>query len=98
MKMVAMADPVDLEFLDRFFMSDNAPENGMGLSDLDGFLTGILVGPDLIIPSEWLPHVWGGEAHVFQSQEEAQLAEDAFLVPPGKGLVPARRGHSLLRT
>jgi hypothetical protein len=35
--MVAMADPVDLEFLDRFFMSDNAPENGMGLSDLDGF-------------------------------------------------------------
>ena len=31
--MVAMADPVDLEFLDRFLVSDNAPENGMGLSD-----------------------------------------------------------------
>jgi uncharacterized protein len=77
--MVAMADPVDLEFLDRFLMSDNAPENGMGLSDLDGFLTGILVGPELIMPSEWLPHVWGGEAPVFETQEQAQLVVSTIM-------------------
>src|SRR4051794_39002959 len=54
-------------------MSDNAPENGMALSDLDGFLTGILVGPELIMPSEWLPHVWGGEAPTFENEEPARL-------------------------
>ena len=53
-----MNDWVDLDLLDHFLMSDAAPDNGMGLSDLDGFLTGILVGPHLIMPSEWLPHVW----------------------------------------
>jgi yecA family protein len=61
-----MSDWVDLDLLDHFLMSDAAPDNGMALSDLDGFLTGILVGPDLIMPSEWLPHVWGGEEPVFE--------------------------------
>src|SRR4051794_18883907 len=54
-------------------MSDKAPENGMALSDLDGFLTGILVGPERIMPSEWLPHVWGGEAPTFENAEQARL-------------------------
>jgi len=36
----------------------------MTLSELDGYVTGILACPDMIAPSEWLPHVWGetGEA------------------------------------
>lgn len=67
-----MSDWIDLDVLDRFLMSDAAPENSMGLSDLDGFLTGILVGPDLIMPSEWLPHIWGGEEPIFESAEQAQ--------------------------
>ncbi len=32
-------------------MSDESPENCMQISDLDGFLTAIVVGPDLIKPS-----------------------------------------------
>src|SRR6516225_1538705 len=55
-------DQVDLEALDRFLMSDRSPPDSMMLSDLDGFLTGIAVGPELVLPSEWLPLVWGGEA------------------------------------
>src|SRR3954454_19135011 len=70
---MTMADPVDLDVLDRYLMSDNAPDDGMVLSDLDGFLTGILVGPELIMPSEWLPHVWGGEAPAFENEEQARL-------------------------
>jgi uncharacterized protein len=34
-------------------------DEAMLLSELDGFLAGILVCPDLIMPSEWLPMVWG---------------------------------------
>ncbi len=64
--------PVDLDALDAFLMSDRAPEDGMGLSDLDGFLTGIVVGPELIVPSEWLPVVWGGGEPTFESDKEAR--------------------------
>jgi hypothetical protein len=44
----------DLDALD-------APDDSMGLPDLDGFLTGIVVALELILPSEWLPAIWGGE-------------------------------------
>jgi Uncharacterised protein family (UPF0149) len=37
---------------------DHAPDGNIGLSNLDGFLTGIVVGPELNLPSEWLPVIW----------------------------------------
>ena len=40
--------PIDLDALDDYLMSDRAPDDSMGLSDLDGFLTGVIVGPELI--------------------------------------------------
>ena len=64
------ADPIDLDALDDYLMSDHAPDDSMGLSDLDGFLTGIVVGPELILPSEWLPVIWGGEEPVFETEDE----------------------------
>jgi uncharacterized protein len=48
----------------------------MLLSELDGFLAGILVCPDLIMPSEWLPMVWGrgnkDAAPVFENTNQAE--------------------------
>ena len=41
----------DLKSLDEYLMSDLSPQNCMQLSDLDGFLTAIVVGPELIQPS-----------------------------------------------
>ena len=74
-----MTGSIDLDVLEQFLLSDAAPENCMGLSDLDGFLTGLLVGPDLIMPSEWLPHIWGGEDPVFETTEEAQAILGAIM-------------------
>ena len=54
-------------------MSDHAPDDSMGLSDLDGFLTGIVVGPDLILPSEWLPVIEGGTGPEFQTEDEMRI-------------------------
>ncbi|MGE5195676.1 MAG: UPF0149 family protein [Deltaproteobacteria bacterium] len=72
-------DSVDLEPLDEFLMSDRAPPNSMMLSDLDGFLAGIAVGPELVRPSEWLPLIWGGEAPEFASLDEANAIIGAIM-------------------
>jgi hypothetical protein len=40
---------LDLKELARYLDSDLSPDDCLGLSDLDGFLTGIVVGPELII-------------------------------------------------
>ena len=65
-----LSAPIDLDALDDYLMSDRAPDDSMGLSDLDGFLTGIVVGPELVLPSEWLPMIWGGEEPEFETEYE----------------------------
>lgn len=67
----AIIDHVDLEALEAFLMSDRSPPDSMMLSELDGFLTGIAIGPELIRPSEWLPLIWGGAAPEFAGLDEA---------------------------
>ena len=65
-----------LERLEKFLL--NLPDNGeaMLLEELDGFIAGILVCPDLIMPGRWLPQVWGHgndqDAPVFDSMEQVQ--------------------------
>jgi uncharacterized protein len=65
-------EPADLDTLNEFLMSDRAPENSMGLSDLDGFLTALAIGPEPIPAVEWLPVIWGGDAPDFANAEEEQ--------------------------
>ncbi len=42
-----MPETAGLELLDAFLLSDGAPDNGMGLSDLNGFLSGLGVGLEM---------------------------------------------------
>jgi uncharacterized protein len=65
--------PIDLDALDAYLMSNHAPDDSMGLSDLDGFLTGIVVGPELMLPSEWLPVIWGGGEPEFETEAEMRI-------------------------
>jgi uncharacterized protein len=52
--------PLGLSALEARMSALPAECDVMLLSELDGFLTGIVVCPDLIPPVEWLPYVWGG--------------------------------------
>jgi uncharacterized protein len=61
-----------IEELDEFLMSDQAPDDCMQLSDLDGFLTGIVVGPELIMPSEWMPVIWQDDEPEFKDMDQAE--------------------------
>jgi uncharacterized protein len=53
----------DKEFdeLDRFLLSDRSPEDAMTMDTLHGYLTAIAIGPETIMPAEWLPRVWGAD-------------------------------------
>src|SRR5512144_1009155 len=73
------ASDFDLDALDAFLMSDRAPKDCMQLSDLDVFLAGIAIGPELIMPSEWIPVIWGGAEPEFESMEEAQRVLNAMM-------------------
>ena len=42
---IPLSGQIDLDALDDYLMSDRAPDYSMKLSDLDGFLTGLVVGP-----------------------------------------------------
>lgn len=64
-------DDADYEALDEFLMSDDSPEESMMLPDLHGFLTAVITGPT-VMPSEWLPVVWGGDQPVFRSIAQAR--------------------------
>jgi len=59
---------VDINRLDTFLASDDSPEESMLISDLDGFLTGILCSPELILPSEWFPTVWNTPEPTFTDE------------------------------
>ncbi|SMP00109.1 uncharacterized protein SAMN06265173_1711 [Thalassovita litoralis] len=52
----------------------------MTLSELDGYLVGVLACPDIIPPSEWIPHVWGetGEPN-FPDQKTAEATISAVM-------------------
>jgi uncharacterized protein len=69
----------DLTALDAFLMSERSPEESMLLSDLDGFLTAIAVGPELVTPSEWMPIIWRWETPEFDSETEMQTVLGAIL-------------------
>ncbi|HEU4850577.1 MAG TPA: UPF0149 family protein [Telluria sp.] len=53
----------DKEFddLDAFLLSDSCPEDAMTMDMLHGYLTAIAIGPEPIMPAEWLPRVWGDD-------------------------------------
>jgi len=66
----------EYEELEEFLLHESELKHPMNLDALDGFMTALIIGPDTIMPSEWLPHVWGSsgssETPRFQSGEQAE--------------------------
>ncbi len=51
------------------FLAACGPQ-AMSLESLDGFFAALICGPDVVLPSEYLPQIWGDDAS-FESDEQA---------------------------
>ena len=77
----------ELEFLDSFLLDrfdDETEVLGMDegvlcVSELDGLLTAIVCGPTTVMPSRWLPAVWGEFPPVFDDLEDANRIMSLFM-------------------
>ena len=49
--------------------------DGMSIGELDGYVAALIVCPEVILPSEWLTEVWGGEGAFADLCESGEIAE-----------------------
>lgn len=93
-----MLTDVELDRLDALLMAIPIERDGMMLSEFDGFCAGLVVSPAMILPSEWLPLVWGGGDAPFDDLDDLDRVTDLImrhyndvalsLTPPGADVGP----------
>jgi yecA family protein len=70
-----------VEELYSFIAGGGCPEKAFTGYEAYGFITGLWIQPDLILPSEWVPLFWGGEKStpVYRNAGEAQSVSAALM-------------------
>jgi uncharacterized protein len=63
-------DSILLNRIDEESVTEESDEGILCASELDGFLTAIVSGPTTVVPSRWLPAVWGDFEPTWDSVDE----------------------------
>ena len=71
------ADP-DLDRLHELLCAISDGRDAMTVAELDGYVAALIVCPDMVTPSEWLPGIWG-EEHAFADTAGAGAAIGAVM-------------------
>src|ERR1700730_11763679 len=82
----------EIDQLDDFLSSDSAPKEAMDISMMDGFITALASGPNLMMPTSMLRWIWDAE-----NGEESQTFENAEKSKHVVGLI-IRYGNSINNT
>jgi uncharacterized protein len=69
---------VTLDDLALFLNSESAPAGCMDLSELDGFMAGLIAGPVAVPREEWLAEVWDNEEPEYEDEAEQGAVEQAI--------------------
>lgn len=72
-------DDEQIEQLSQLLEQRAVPFKGFNLEALDGYLSALVVAPDIVPPSEWQPAIWGGMPPRWDGDDEA-LAVQALLL------------------
>jgi uncharacterized protein len=68
----------ELDELENFLDSDATSEEAMDISMLDGFLTALAIGPNNLMPSQWMPVVWGEDMKWASQAQAERMTELVF--------------------
>jgi len=61
-----------LDRIDENADTTDRDEGVLGISELDGLFTAIVSGPVTILPSQWIPAVWGDFEPVWRNKQQVQ--------------------------
>jgi uncharacterized protein len=78
LKQQRTVDTVSLDDLAHFLNSASAPDGCMDLSELDGFLAGLVAGPEVVPREEWLAEVWDNEDPDYAGEDERDSVKQAI--------------------
>jgi uncharacterized protein len=84
-------DDDQIERLANLLEQRAVPFKGFNLEALDGYLSALVVGPELVLPSEWQPPVWGTAPPRWNDIEE--VTEVQTLLMGHWNMVAARVRH-----
>ena len=62
-----------LETIDFYFMQYGHDDSVLDVSELDGFFAALACAPDTVLPSHWMPAIWGGEDQTPAWQDKQEL-------------------------
>jgi uncharacterized protein len=65
-------DRFSLDRIDEDAVTEGKDEGVIGVSELDGLLTAIVSGPVIVVPSRWLPAVYGDFEPMWEELEDAE--------------------------
>lgn len=69
---------MSLDELAHFLNSTSAPQGSMDLSELDGFMAGLIAGPEQVSREEWVAEVWDNEEPEYLDETEREAVEQAI--------------------
>ncbi|MCU7918313.1 MAG: UPF0149 family protein [Candidatus Thiodiazotropha sp. (ex Dulcina madagascariensis)] len=89
-------DDAEMDELDSFLFDrvdeetyfEGKDEGLLGLAELDGYFTAIVSGPETLVPSQWLPAIWGDDEPDWVSPEAYEKIF-ALLIRHFNGVVSA---------
>jgi uncharacterized protein len=68
-----------IDALAGFLAAPRSTKDVLSLHGLDGYLAAVAIGPELVMPSEWMFGLWGDEEPVFADGEQAQTILNAIM-------------------
>lgn len=69
----------ETKILKSFLSLSPDPEETFSYDELTGYLFGLAITPDIILPSEWLPSIFGGQMPVYANLEQMESMNDCLM-------------------
>lgn len=70
----------EIDFLNDTLLKYGNDASILDTSELDGFFTAIVSGPNMLVPSQWYPDIWGREANQPEWESESEVERFFHLI------------------